>query len=209
MALVKNAILSSMLVGFFVLASAPSARALEVGDKAPDVELDSTKGGKLKLTSLKGKTVLIQFYVNDSDPTWIKELQSSSDIYTKFQAENTEVLGIAVSNMFAQKAFADFFKISYPLLTGGTNVTLTHKVMKDYGVLRPERLNAIRSYFIVDKEGILRYKNIRPTQGEQDFVPPEELLKEVKKINQSMWARTSTFASNRLIISSCRILLNF
>lgn len=69
MALVKNAILSSMLVGFFVLASAPPVPALEVGQKAPDFELDSTKGGKLKLSSLRGKNVLINFYRADFDPT--------------------------------------------------------------------------------------------------------------------------------------------
>ena len=95
------------------------------------------------------------------------------------------MLGIAASGMFAQKAFADFLKIDYPLLNGGRDVTTTHKVMKDYGVFRADRLNAVRSYFIVDRNGILRYKNIRPTQGEADLVPPEELLNEVKKVNHS------------------------
>jgi hypothetical protein len=45
------------------------ACAIGVGDKAPDFELDSTKGGKLKLSSLKGKNVLINFYVLDFSPT--------------------------------------------------------------------------------------------------------------------------------------------
>lgn len=45
------------------------AAALEVGDKAPDFELDSTSGGKLKLSNLKGKNVLINFYVLDFSPT--------------------------------------------------------------------------------------------------------------------------------------------
>ena len=69
MALVKNATLTFVFLALFVLASAPSAPALEVGEKAPDFELDSTKGGKVKLSSLKGKTVLIQFYSSDFDPT--------------------------------------------------------------------------------------------------------------------------------------------
>jgi peroxiredoxin Q/BCP len=43
--------------------------ALEVGDKAPDFELNSSKGGKLKLSDLRGKNVLINFYRNDFDPT--------------------------------------------------------------------------------------------------------------------------------------------
>ena len=42
--------------------------AVEVGDKAPDFELPSTKGGKLKLSSLRGKNVLINFYLLDFSP---------------------------------------------------------------------------------------------------------------------------------------------
>jgi len=52
-----------------VVGASSVARALEVGDKAPDFELESSKGGKLKLSSLKGKNVLINFYVLDFNPT--------------------------------------------------------------------------------------------------------------------------------------------
>jgi AhpC/TSA family protein len=52
-----------------VFALSGHASALGVGDKAPDFELDSTAGGKLKLSSLKGKNVLINFYVLDFSPT--------------------------------------------------------------------------------------------------------------------------------------------
>jgi peroxiredoxin len=47
-----------------------AASALEVGDKAPDFELASSQGGKLKLSSFQGKkNVLIEFYVLDFTPT--------------------------------------------------------------------------------------------------------------------------------------------
>jgi cytochrome oxidase Cu insertion factor (SCO1/SenC/PrrC family) len=52
-----------------IVGASSSAPALEVGDKAPDFELESSKGGKLKLSSLKGKNVLINFYVLDFSPT--------------------------------------------------------------------------------------------------------------------------------------------
>jgi hypothetical protein len=52
-----------------VVGASTAAPALEVGDKAPDFELESSKGGKLKLSSLKGKNVLINFYVLDFSPT--------------------------------------------------------------------------------------------------------------------------------------------
>ena len=46
------------------------AAAVEVGEKAPDFELISTKGGKFKLSELAGKkNLVIQFYVLDFTPT--------------------------------------------------------------------------------------------------------------------------------------------
>lgn len=58
-----------MAAALFLAIHVP-ASAVEVGEKAPDFELDSTKGGKLKLSDLLGKkNVLIQFYVLDFTPT--------------------------------------------------------------------------------------------------------------------------------------------
>jgi hypothetical protein len=62
-------ILFTLFLIFFLLGTARFAAALDVGQKAPDFELESTKGGKLSLSSLKGKNVLINFYVLDFSPT--------------------------------------------------------------------------------------------------------------------------------------------
>lgn len=65
----KRATLMMMFLAFFFLGPTVTATAVEIGQKAPDFELDSTKGGKLKLSSLLGKNVLINFYVLDFSPT--------------------------------------------------------------------------------------------------------------------------------------------
>ena len=65
----KRMSLNLALVALSLMILAPHAGALEVGAKAPDFELDSTAGGKLKLSSLKGKNVLINVYVLDYSPT--------------------------------------------------------------------------------------------------------------------------------------------
>jgi len=65
----KRTLLNLAAPLMFLLATAASAAAIEVGQPVPDFELESTKGGKLKLSSLKGKNVLINFYVLDFSPT--------------------------------------------------------------------------------------------------------------------------------------------
>ena len=65
----KTPIVALVLSLCLLIGSAGKARAIEVGDKAPEFELDSTTGGKLKLSSLKGKNILINFYVLDFSPT--------------------------------------------------------------------------------------------------------------------------------------------
>lgn len=65
----RKAVSALLIAVALVLMSSHIAGALQVGDKAPDFELDSTKGGKLKLSDLRGKNVLINFYRNDFDPT--------------------------------------------------------------------------------------------------------------------------------------------
>lgn len=66
--MVKIGLASAIFVAVFALVTA--AHAVEVGVKAPDFELTSTQGGKLKLSSFQGKkNVLIEFYVLDFTPT--------------------------------------------------------------------------------------------------------------------------------------------
>ena len=60
----------AIVLGFLLCAFPRMVAALEVGDKAPDFDLPSTKDGKFKLSDVVGKkNVVIQFYVLDFTPT--------------------------------------------------------------------------------------------------------------------------------------------
>jgi mycoredoxin-dependent peroxiredoxin len=96
-----------------------------------------------------------------------------------FQAENTEVLGISANAPFSQKAFADYAKIAYPLLSDRDG-----KVMEAFGAYDEPRRVAKRAYVIIDKEGVVRYLSIRPSNTEKDLLSTEQLLNEVKKVNK-------------------------
>jgi peroxiredoxin len=87
-------------------------------------------------------------------------------------------VGISANVRFSQQAFADFIKLNYPLLSDAPDL----KVITAYGVLNAERRLAQRAYFIVDKQGVIRYKKVLAPK--EPLVPNELLIEEVKKINQ-------------------------
>ena len=56
--------------------------------------------------------------------------------------------------------------------------------MQAFGVYDEARRLAKRSYIIVDKEGVIKYYDIRPSNTEKDLLTTEQLLNAVKKVNQ-------------------------
>jgi peroxiredoxin len=86
---------------------------------------------------------------------------------------------MSANAIFSQKAFVDFAKIKHALVSDRDG-----KVMKSFGVWDEKRNLANRSYVIIDREGIVRFKDTRPSNREADLLSSETLLQEVKKINQ-------------------------
>jgi peroxiredoxin len=70
----------------------------------------------------------------------------------KFEATETQVLGISVDSSPANKRFAEDIGVTFPLLSD-----FKRTVVKDYGIFDEARGFGTRATFVVDKEGILRH----------------------------------------------------
>ena len=86
------------------------------------------------------------------------------------------MIGISGNLTFSQQAFADYLKLNFPLVSDYPDL----KTIEAYGVLDRERRVPQRSYFIVDKQGVMRYKNVLG-RG-QPLVTNDALVAEIKKI---------------------------
>jgi peroxiredoxin len=104
----------------------------------------------------------------------------------KFEAANAQVLGISVDFNAANTVFAEKLGLKFPLLSD-TRRTMT----RDYGVLNDNPamasdakriagyLRAKRSWFIIDKAGIVRYAKVEDPRG---IMPNDELLEALEKL---------------------------
>jgi len=71
------------------------ARQLSEGQLAPDFELATPEGGKLKLSSLRGKVVLVDFWASWCKPC-IASLPELKATYNEFKNQNFEVFGVSL-----------------------------------------------------------------------------------------------------------------
>ena len=85
-------------------------------------------------------------------------------------------MGLSANVRFSQQAFADFLKLNFPLVSDAPNL----KTIEAYGVLIPDRRVAQRSYFIVDKQGVVRFKKVLAPK--EPLLSNEALLAEVAKL---------------------------
>lgn len=149
------------------------AEPIKVGQRAPEIALPATTGGEIKLSDFRGKKmVLVEFYHTDWGPTCRANLEARRDDYDKYEALDVQVLGISMDHAYSQAAFAESIELPFPLLSDYPN----GRTIQDYGVGYEEgetkRLFARPSFFLVDKEGIVRgYWGQRPKNTDEILAP--------------------------------------
>ena len=145
---------------------ADSTPTLKVGDRAPDFTLGSHLGGKVTLSDLRGKNVMLAFYPFAFSGVCSTQMPGYEAASERFGGLNAQVVGISVDHMFALKAWASQLGItSYPLLS---DFWPHGAVAQQYGVFNAERGMADRSIFLVDGEGIIRYIDVHENSDRPD-----------------------------------------
>ena len=138
-------------------------REVEVGDQAPDFTLSSTAGGKVTLASFAGKqSVLLAFFPLAFTSVCTDEMCSFWEDSEKFDTAGVKVFGISVDHTASQKAFQEKAGFRTELLSD-----FRRDVSRAYGVLLEEQNFSKRAYFLVDKDGLVRWKNVEADLGQR------------------------------------------
>lgn len=131
---------------------------ITVGEKGPDFTLSDTDR---KLRSLKefltGKTVLA-FFVGAFTSVCTKEMCTFRDSMARLTDLKAQIVGIAVTDPFSNKEFAEKNRLTFPILSD-----YKREVIRAYGIELPNFAGLVgyttakRAIFILDKGGIVRY----------------------------------------------------
>lgn len=127
---------------------------IKEGSKAPDFALETDTGDKLKLSSLKGKNVVLYFYPKADTPGCTTESCEFRDRDADYTSANTVVLGISPDPVNAVAKFKEKFALPFTLLADAE-----HAVAEKYGVwveksmYGKKYMGVERCTFLIDKEG--------------------------------------------------------
>jgi peroxiredoxin len=151
--------------------------SLSIGSPAPEFTLKSNQDNEISLADYKGnKNVVLVFYPLDFSPVCSIQLPEYSGKKADFEAKDTVVLGVNRDSVYTHKAWAKEFGIEVPLLADMNGATA-----KSYGIYLDEAGINKRAVFLIDKEGVLRFKFIEKSPG--DFtLHTDEVLKEISKL---------------------------
>jgi peroxiredoxin Q/BCP len=152
------------------------AKALELklkeGEKAPDFTADTSGGGRISLSDLAGKNVILYFYPKDDTPGCTKEACAFRDSYQKFLDSGAVVLGVSTDPVKSHDKFVKKFNLPFTLLADPDK-----QIVEAYGVwgqksfMGRKYMGTHRVTFLIGPDG--RIKRIWPQ------VKPEEHAAEV------------------------------
>ena len=144
---------------------ATAFESAQVGRPAPDFDMASTKNienldENVRLSDYRGRWLVLLFYPLDFTFVCPTELTAFSDHYEDFQGIGAEIIGVSTDSVHSHRAWLKTPRdqngvegLRYPL-----GADITKEVSRSYGVLIEDKGIALRGLFVVDPEGILRYK---------------------------------------------------
>lgn len=121
---------------------------VEEGKPAPDFELTSDSGEKVKLSDFRGKPVVLYFYPKSDTPGCTRQASGIRDTYGEFQQRGAVVLGVSSDKEAAQAKFRSKYNLPFPVLADPD-----HEAGKAYSVDKDGGKYFERSTFIIDAEG--------------------------------------------------------
>jgi peroxiredoxin Q/BCP len=127
---------------------------VQEGKPAPDFELASDTGERVRLSDLRGRTVVLYFYPKDDTPGCTTQACGLRDVHSEIQERGATVLGVSPDTEASHVRFRDKYGLPFPLLADPE-----HEVAELYGVwveknaYGKKSMGIKRSTFVIDDAG--------------------------------------------------------
>lgn len=116
---------------------------------APDFALPDDQGRTVRLSSLRGKPVVLVFYPGDDTPGCTKQLCEFRDTWAHLQASGVVIFGISPQSESSHRSFREKYHLPFPLLVDQGQQVAEIFQARGWWVKR--------TVYGIDAEGIIRF----------------------------------------------------
>ena len=135
------------------------------GELAPDFSATTDAGESLRLSSLRGKPVVLFFYPKDDTPGCTIEANGFRDVFTEKAKTDAIVLGVSPDDTKSHCKFKTKFDLPYTLLSD-----TDHSIAELYGVWQLKSMfgvkywGNVRTTFLIGRDGRVakRFEKVKP-----------------------------------------------
>lgn len=136
-----------------------SPALLPAGAGAPGFSLPWAPNQSLALSDFRGRPLVLAFYPADWSPVCSDQLALYQEVLPELRGFNAELLGLSVDSVWCHLAFARERGLEFPLLA---DFEPKGAVARAYGVYRQHEGTAERSLFVLDGDGVIRWRYVAP-----------------------------------------------
>lgn len=129
---------------------------LTLGQTVPNFTATATSDQQVSLAALKGKKLVLYFYPKDSTPGCTTQGGNFRDLYSEFQAANTQIFGISRDSLKSHEKFKAKQNYPFELISDeDESLCKLFDVLKLKKLFGKEYMGIERSTFLIDEEGKL------------------------------------------------------
>lgn len=150
-----------------------------VGDKAPDFSMPADGGGDVKLSDLKGKTVVLYFYPKDDTPGCTKEAIAFTANAAKFDKAGAVIVGVSKDSVAKHEKFKKKHDLSVTLgADEDGEVCEAYGVWVEKSMYGRKYMGIERSTFVIDGKGVIReaWRKVKVPGHAEDVLKAVEAL---------------------------------
>ena len=132
-------------------------KGLEPGDRAPDFDLPADSGGRISLSRLKGKSVVLYFYPKDNTSGCTAEALAFSKDAKLFAAAGAVVIGVSKDSVASHDRFKAKYALSLTLAADEETITAeAYGVWVEKSMYGRRYMGMERATFLIDGRGVIR-----------------------------------------------------
>lgn len=174
---------------------------LLIGEKLPEMEVQTTHGKKVLPKDYAGKWLVLFSHPADFTPVCTTEFVSFAKNYDKFQKLNAELLGLSIDQVFSHIKWVEWIEnelkveIPFPIIADDLG-----KVAMKMGMLHPGGgAKTVRAVFIIDPEGIIRLILYYPAEVGRNISEIIRVLEAFQVSDKHDVAMPANWPNNELI----------